>query len=241
MFIVLIGSVSTAWFSIPGFQKLNAVDTLFNLLLVQNLTNSPNAIGPLWSLPIEVQMYAFLPAVWLAVRNSFVATVAIYPVTLVLALASFKLHLPEVLRYFPCFFPGVVAFSFIANGKKPVFPFKVIPLVLVGGLVVYFVLGRWSQTIGAYLSCLAIGLTIPFVRESSFSLLNLACEKIAKYSYGIYLLHAPALATTFALPIPIWAKLLTFMAVTGMLSVLAYHAIEEPMVRLGKSATQKMQ
>src|SRR4051812_14701021 len=40
-----------------------------NLLLVQNLAGQPDVASVLWTLPLEVQMYAVLPLCWLAARR----------------------------------------------------------------------------------------------------------------------------------------------------------------------------
>ena len=49
----------------------SARTVLANVSLSQNLTGDPNTLGVLWSLPVEVQMYLFLPACFLVARRRF--------------------------------------------------------------------------------------------------------------------------------------------------------------------------
>lgn len=66
--------------------------------------------------------------------------------------------------------------------------------------------------------------------------LNRAAERVATYSYGIYLLHVPALHIVFSIwqPGSLAVELPLFLALTAVLAVAAYHLIEAPMVRLGR-------
>jgi peptidoglycan/LPS O-acetylase OafA/YrhL len=61
--IVLAAQIPpTAWPDDIPAGDLGAV--ISNLLLCQNLTGKPGLIGPLWSLPYEIQMYLILPALF---------------------------------------------------------------------------------------------------------------------------------------------------------------------------------
>lgn len=237
--IVLIGSVGTWWGGIQGFLQLNTVQTVANLLLVQNLTGAPSVIGPLWSLPIEVQMYLFLPVVFILVRQSHFGMFGVYGAALLLGIAAFKLPLPEVFRYFPCFIPGALAYGLMKREMiSRVLPFWTNPAVLFATCCIYEVIGPWSQTVGAYPVCAAVGLIIPLAKECIAKRLNSICGAIAKYSYGIYLVHAPILSISYSLPLPTPMKLICFIGGTAVFSVLSFHLIEAPMISLGKRLTR---
>jgi len=95
-----------------------------NLLLAQNLAGRPSVIVPLWSLPIEIQMYAVLPLVfrvferknWI-VWMTWCLTGAAAAAAVVYALTR---HL-NTLAFVPCFFSGALAYK-ITRTHKPTRP-----------------------------------------------------------------------------------------------------------------------
>jgi peptidoglycan/LPS O-acetylase OafA/YrhL len=61
-----------------------------------------------------------------------------------------------------------------------------------------------------------------------------AAAVIAKYSYGIYLCHTPALWLAYRkLALPDWQRGVVALLLTAAASVACYHAIEEPLIRVG--------
>src|SRR5271157_1519992 len=86
-------------------------ELLANLTLTQNLLHTTNILGVLWSLPLEVQMYFFLPFLFIGFRSRSVRPV------LLLWLASIPLALLQaryagrlsVFSYAPCFLAGIIS------------------------------------------------------------------------------------------------------------------------------------
>jgi peptidoglycan/LPS O-acetylase OafA/YrhL len=82
-------------------------DLLSNLFLVQNVTGAKDLISPLWSLPLEVQMYVLLPVIFVVLRR-FGSS----PLVLGMWTAAFAaVPLSPLLAFFPCFFGGVFAYQ----------------------------------------------------------------------------------------------------------------------------------
>jgi len=236
--VVLIGWLLTLHGNVPGFRRLNPAELFSNLFLVENLTHSPDAIGPLWTLPLEIQMYLFLPLIYFLLRKSTTAMMATYAAAVPLAIAAFKLPLPDVFRYFPCFIPGAIAFGILRHySPQKIFPFWALPVMLAAIGVAYALLGAWSQTVAAYPACLLLGLFIPFVHESRNAYLNSFCAFVAKYSYGIYLIHGPVLAIAFSLPLHPVVKVLAYFSVTTLAAMLSYRYLEAPLTAMGKKLT----
>lgn len=229
---------------------------LANLLLVQNVTRAfPSIVGPLWSLPWEVQMYLVLPLFFLLLRRFSTLRVifAIWTVTAVLAVAS---TLPGVPRAFhgavfpPMFVSGMVAYKLLlrqsAAKQRGRLPGWAWPLLVIG----LFALKNWlagshsfESPFGAGVDsciCLALALGIPAFAELHQGWIAHPAQKIAKYSYGVYLLHVPALIFVMrylpALPLPL--KIIVFLALTTLASVVSFHAVEDPLIQFGKRLTQ---
>jgi peptidoglycan/LPS O-acetylase OafA/YrhL len=167
---------------------------LGNLTLTANLFGIENVIGPLWSLPLEVEMYVVLPACYLLAQRG--ARRVVWLLAIAVALSFVQRTVPRlwrlhVLSFAPMFLLGVLAFA-------------------------------WLRTHS--------------VGDLRSSWLTGGAHAIATYSYGIYLLHVPALGAAFvwghALPRAVqWGVYATLIAT---LPVAAYHAIEAPGIALGQ-------
>jgi peptidoglycan/LPS O-acetylase OafA/YrhL len=88
-----------------------------NVLLVQNISGHESIPKTLWSLPFEVQMYILLP--WLFAIRTKVRPASQWLTALSLAMLALWAFpaVGEVIRYFPCFCAGMVAWQLLRSGR----------------------------------------------------------------------------------------------------------------------------
>jgi peptidoglycan/LPS O-acetylase OafA/YrhL len=220
-------------------QFPGAVVAASNLLLVQNLTYAKSIVNVLWSLPFELQMYAFLPFLFLWIRRQWQRGRKVTWVLFALWIASAGLaviqpHIPHlgrlsILIFLPNFVPGVLAYSLphrprIASPLWPLFIFA---------LVIAFAARPVLST--GWILCFLLGWMIPHFREIRAPGLRWISNRIATYSYGIYLSHQFALWTAFGLlaSYPWVLRIFVLLLMLIALPVALYHAIEKPMIAVG--------
>ena len=216
------------------YAWLGTFNLLSNFALTMNLTHSPMALAPLWSLPIEVQMYVLLPLLFLltrtkhAIRNLLLAWIALLPLAYFQPLMTGP-H--NVLRFAPCFVPGVIAYVLLSKWK-PKLPWLFWPPFI---LAVYAGFQLFDPRGYGWAECLALGLAIPLFREVQVRWIRGAAGAIAKYSYGIYLFHLIAIYYCFDwMTGPTWLRVVGSIAFTAVASVASYHVLEEPLIEYGR-------
>jgi peptidoglycan/LPS O-acetylase OafA/YrhL len=213
-----------------------------NLALTMNLTGAKPILGQLWSLPFEVQMYLLLPFLflfarrhgWRGVLTGWIGSGAIGLVWMTWLSTRPGWWRLSLLRYIPCFLPGILAFTLYRirpriNGRWW------LPAVL--SLCAAYLLGyggvdgwRWTH----WFLCLTIGAAIPLFHSMSEGPVTRASYHVAKYSYGIYLTHLFALWLAFiALRLPIAVQVAVWLTCLVAAPVVLYHGVEEPMMRWG--------
>ena len=188
----------------------------------------------LWSLPFEVQMYLFLPFIFAIVsgRRRLWSLLAFWVTSFVVAWVQPRVwwlyHAP-LLRFVPCFLPGIIAYVL---PHKAALRSSLWPL-LIAGLIVVCTL-RPGELLGGVL-CLVLGWSIPFFGEIRSTWLRIVANRIATYSYGIYLSHQ--FCIWFALDMlarySAWVKMTVLIGSLVLLPIVLYHTIEYPMIRLG--------
>ncbi len=208
-----------------------------NLLLVQNITDSRNILLPLWSLPYEMQMYLFLPALFLWIRSvrSMLLLLALWVLALAVSVVQFSTGLhPKLLWLVPAFFPGVIAY-WASKRYTPRLPFWLFGAGLVVGALVFMAAPGPGATFKGMPFCLALGFALPWFTELQNPWLRRASHLLAKYSYGIYMTHMLCQWAAFVLlrhlAFPVQA--IVFVALLAGVPVFLYHTVENPMIRLG--------
>jgi len=234
--VVAAGVPARPW---ETFRFPDAFDLASNLLLVTNLTARPEVLAPLWSLPVELQMYALLPPIFLVARTRDPARVgALYLLALGAALLLPRLSPRfDMVAYAPCFLAGVVGYALTDRIPTRIPAWAWLPFL--GAIAIAFVAletaagGHHLPTQAAL--CLAVGVAIPAFAQSTHAVFNRATLAIAKYSYGIYLFHLPALWLAFY-RLPLESRLaqsLVALATLATLAIGGYHLIEAPLIRRG--------
>ena len=221
---------------------------LANLLLVQNLVYAPNVLGPLWSLPLEVQMYVMLPFLYLIVRKGTRLDIAIalwvvcVGLALVQPLISNRLN---VFQYAPCFMGGIIAFC-VTKRRAATLPFWswVMTLTVVLAAFIFFTANRHQPYLmpASWVLGLTVGFIVASFGETTSPLVRQAGAIIAKYSYGIYLTHMIALWIAFVKigPTSFAVRVMVGVGLTAIFSALAYHIVEAPGIRLGARVANRL-
>jgi peptidoglycan/LPS O-acetylase OafA/YrhL len=212
-----------------------------NLLLVQNIFTKKQVLGPLWSLPYEVQMYVVLPALFLLARGRQAITRllmlfgAFCALGVLIQVKTGHLNMAE---YVPCFIAGVLCYALRNSIPQKVVSYAWMPFLLV--LIAVFVgtIRQGDEPLywSGWIYCLILGLAINLFRDSKVRLLNTSAEKIALYSYGIYLLHQIVLSIVFERMgirnVALGSAL--FFGLTEVFAIAAFHFVESPLMDLGR-------
>jgi peptidoglycan/LPS O-acetylase OafA/YrhL len=189
---------------------------LASMTLFQNMIYHGKIVFvPLWTLPLEWQMYIVLPLCFLIQERGWRWLVPF--LLLGVAAGIFQTHYQfervvwrfEVVGFAPCFLAGVLAFYLLRiKAWKPWFPAWLWPLALVALTASSVV---WATYTGGYFGhytrwvyCLGVALFIPCFKEfdpksaSRLAVHGFAFAKhVAARSYSIYLLHLLALAVVW--------------------------------------------
>jgi peptidoglycan/LPS O-acetylase OafA/YrhL len=227
---------------------------LSQLLLVQNLVHVKSIVNVLWSLPFEVQMYLFLPFLFVWVKRSgvtrsgvtrswvkqswmqrkriFWSLLGLWAVSLLAAWVQPNvpaLGRASLLRFVPCFLPGIIAFAGprVPRLRSYLWPIFILGLVCAFSLYPVLPMG--------WMLCLILGIFIPFFREIQSRSIRFISHRIATYSYGIYISHQ--FCIWFALGVlaaqPLWLRVAVLSTSLVLVPILLYYGIEKPMILAG--------
>lgn len=186
----------------------------------------------MWSLPYEMHMYLLLPLLFFFVQRNF----SLWPLMVFWSLTVlYCRHTPSDSHNFAVaigyFLPGVMAY--VAFGRwKPRLPAWLLPVFLIGMWPAFLYHFNFHR---AWFFCLVIGLALPLFQQFTAKPVLQVSRQIAKYSYGVYLTHPFAIAIgllllrSHSLPVRFLGEAVPLL----VLPVLAYHLLENPMIRIG--------
>lgn len=220
---------------------------LSNFFLVQNLTDSPLTTPVLWSLPFEFQMYLLLPSLYLLAtyraKSSWGWIITLWFSSIALVYVFWRLGWrADLIKFFPCFLPGVLAYCLRDKFERDWSPALLFAYVGAVALVYPTLVGLgFSATFFSWFICLALGVIIPKCREMRSKWVGICAGNVARYSYGIYLLHYPLLYLSFHyLNVPTFLRWTIFICAVPALSYLTYHLIERPGIEFGQALADRM-
>jgi peptidoglycan/LPS O-acetylase OafA/YrhL len=213
-----------------------------------NLTGSRLVLGPLWTLPLEVQMYLVLPFIFLLTRRA--TDLGRIGILFGLSLLA-AWTLPAIAgrlygaTFAPCFMAGIVAYA-LRDRITPRLSGSLWPLFLLAAVLVYIgIEGLLEGVVHFALQdslCLAVGVALPLFRQSNSAMLNRVTHLLARYSYGVYLFHCIALwiGIFWIRPRSFWLGALLALVLLVTLAVAGYHLIEAPAIRWGERIARRL-
>jgi peptidoglycan/LPS O-acetylase OafA/YrhL len=228
-----------------AFHMPTRAAILSNLLLVQNLTITDPVVGPLWSLPVEVQMYLLLPLFFLFLKKTTTVRPVIWLFIISAAVGLLQIEISyrlNIFSYIPCFSGGILAYQ---RMKEPRIALAagLWPMSIVALTVVFLALpGSQVNPVKGWLICACAGFAIPNFRQISWQPVVTVSKLIARYSYGIYLSHLPIMWLVFrklAGTVPAVGRWSLFVVLVIFVPVILYHCIEAPLIGAGAWLTKR--
>jgi peptidoglycan/LPS O-acetylase OafA/YrhL len=240
------------WSPVNFFQNLTLTQYV---LFHSHKVLVPPTVTPLWTLPLEIEMYVALPMLFLLLRNRPVKLlVAIWGASIAAAYILSPLGdvtgASTIFKYVPCFLGGVMAWRLTRERYYRPLPAWLWPVAIAAVSCV------WMRASERYLPLfiaalgMSLGLAIPLFREIQSKVVRRASQLVARYSYGIYLSHFPIMLYVMNSDKHHWFKIIPPMPViphyggpihallvvifTCAASLVLYHGIEEPGIRLGR-------
>jgi peptidoglycan/LPS O-acetylase OafA/YrhL len=213
-----------------------------NLLLLQNLITGQSVLVPLWSLPYEVEMYLVLPFLFfLASGRHGVRLVAGLLVSSWLAGYAVRIiangHM-NLFAYIPCFLSGVLCYA-LRDRLRQRFSgaaWVAFALGLITAFCVIYMLLQPPMYWFAWAYALLLGLAINLFAEFRSPWLKWLSLRAATYSYGLYLLHVPALYLVYLVwePSSVVLGIVAFFALSFGGAIVVFHTVEAPMIAFGR-------
>lgn len=194
--------------------------------------------GVMWSLTYEIGMYVLLPLLFFFVQKNF----AEWPLVVMWVLAVFCCRNTDTMNLqfgmgIPFFIPGILSYVGFARWR-PSLPGWLLGVFLLALWVVFFYKCNYHRL---WWFGLIVGCALPLFRQIQWEPLKAVSRIIARYSYGIYLMHPFAYAAGLYL-LRGHSRALQFsvsFTLLIVLPVIAYHLLEAPMIRLGSRLANK--
>lgn len=233
-------NLTYSWIGLKAF--------LSNLALIQNLDGVPNILSPLWSLPLEVQMYILLPFAFMAIRgHRHFRSLPLWVISVLMAAYIPRLNWRlEIFRYSPCFVSGIVAYDLRRIGFwKWKLPHWLWPLAILLAVAIFRPddnLNLGSKMNRAWAVSLLLGISYAFTGDGPRNWMHTICHWIAERSYGIYLSHIIVFWLVFREMafLPWWIRVFIFVVGSGGIPAVAYIALEKPLILVGNQITQRL-
>jgi peptidoglycan/LPS O-acetylase OafA/YrhL len=203
-------------------------ELLASLMLVQNWRRHGELLGTLWSLPYEMQLYCLFPAIYLINRRRPLRLAWLAVVLIAIAVSLRSAPIPNMAFYLLLFTPGFLAYQ---ARHRPTLPAWTLFALLAFCCAAWA--KCWHQPYWPIIAGL-VGVSLPWLKECENATINGVAGWVSKYSYGIYLLHYPAIWFSFDyIRAPRAFQACTLLVITFGGAVVAYRMIEEPMLRAG--------
>ena len=228
---------------VGAYATVGAGALLSNLALTQNLIYAEPVLGPLWSLPLEVQMYFLLPVAYLLVKRYRVSPAWLWLGSVVLALTLPRVN--DRLGVFsvgPCFASGIVAFQLQPKSRGYLHAWTW-PLILVLAALLFGPFDNVSlgqKIYLAWLVSLLIALAYIYTRDAAKTPLSRATHFLAEISYGVYLSHILVIYFAIKYLRPGVVADLAFLIGLPLISMALFKFVEQPFVAVGRLMSKRV-